>query len=255
MRKLLLCGLVVCLSGAVFSGVGWAAAPTNTTPPASQTAPKLSSVPLEIGQTLTVSTGTWSGTPPLTYSYTWYRCNGACVVIPGATGPSLNLTSLEQGCIVEALVTAKNAVGAASAYAPYDSWPVELPGGGALPHLAKAERQVHQAAGLGVSLSSLLKHNGYSISFLLQVDGVLQVAWTAVPHPGARAIRVAWLSYTASTLLTGPRTYKLKVRLTAKGRRLLKHDRGLLVNVSSIFEQINSLNGLYPVFFNASRTL
>ena len=53
-----------------------ASAPVNTT------APSISGTP-EVGQTLTASTGTWTGTAPITYTYKWKR-NG--VDIPGATG-------------------------------------------------------------------------------------------------------------------------------------------------------------------------
>lgn len=32
-----------------------------------------------IGETLTCSTGTWTGTLPITYTYQWYRVEGAAV--------------------------------------------------------------------------------------------------------------------------------------------------------------------------------
>ena len=40
------------------------------------------------GQTLTASTGSWSGSPPLSYAYQWELCNGSgegCANISGAT--------------------------------------------------------------------------------------------------------------------------------------------------------------------------
>jgi sugar lactone lactonase YvrE len=53
--------------------------PTNTAPPTvSQTS--------EGGGTLSASSGSWSGTPPFTYSYQWQRCNPGQVTSPGS-GP------------------------------------------------------------------------------------------------------------------------------------------------------------------------
>jgi fibronectin-binding autotransporter adhesin len=49
------------------------------TPPAVQAVPKLSGLPLEIGRALTVSTGSWSGTPTPSYTYMWFRCAGGGV--------------------------------------------------------------------------------------------------------------------------------------------------------------------------------
>jgi hypothetical protein len=161
------------------------------------------------------------------------------------------------------LVTATNALGSASAEPSYQ-WPVEPPGGvGWLTNLATAERQVRQAAGLGVSLASLLKNRGYTVSFLFQATAplqadVLQVSWTAVPSPGARPVRVAWLlSKTVASPFGGSltRRLKVKVKLTAQGRGLLQDDNHLVVEITSIFEQLNSENGLYPVEFTASRSL
>ena len=248
------------------------------TTPAVQTVPKLSGL-LEIGGTLMVSTGSWSGTPKPSYSYTWYRCpgGGPCDVIAGATGPSLTLTSLERNDGIQVLVTATNALGTASSYARAYGRPVESAGGvGGLTNLATAERQVRQAAGLGVSLASLLKHGGYTVSFLFQLPTAfqvdrLQVSWTAVPSPGARPVRVAWLSQSAvdNPFAPGPPksiTARLKVKLTAQGRTLLEHDSHLVVQISSIFQQVfacqtgncaipPAFNGFYPVEFTSSRSL
>ncbi len=45
--------------------------------PPSNTAPPTISGTLVDGQTLTASTGSWSGSPPLTYGYQWELCNSS----------------------------------------------------------------------------------------------------------------------------------------------------------------------------------
>ena len=87
------------------------ARPQNTVPPTiSGTA--------QVGQTLTASTGTWSGQTPLTYSYHWRRCDrtGAnCSDISGATNKTYTLTSADEGTTLRIRVTARNSAGTASA--------------------------------------------------------------------------------------------------------------------------------------------
>lgn len=85
--------------------------PANTSPPAIFGAPG-------VGLTLQASTGTWTGAPPPTFTYQWRRCDatgGACVDIPGATGPRYVLTSADQGRTVRVVVTATNPGGAVGA--------------------------------------------------------------------------------------------------------------------------------------------
>ena len=62
------------------SGVIGPSAPSNTE------LPKISGTPKD-GQTLSASTGTWTGTPPLSYSYEWQRCDSSganCAAISAA---------------------------------------------------------------------------------------------------------------------------------------------------------------------------
>ena len=69
------------------------------------------------GQTLATTTGTWSGTPTLTYRYQWRRCDSAggnCSDIAGATGQTYQVATTEVGSKLYALVTASNAAGSAS---------------------------------------------------------------------------------------------------------------------------------------------
>ena len=72
----------------------------------------------QIGQTLTVSNGTWQSASTISYSYQWLRCDqngGSCTAITGANGNSYKLTSADAGHSMRARVTAKNASGSTSA--------------------------------------------------------------------------------------------------------------------------------------------
>jgi hypothetical protein len=94
-------------------------------PPAAPapTSPSVASAPTtsgatQQGQTLTVSTGSWNGTTPMTYSYQWHRCNstgGSCTPVAGATGTNYLLASADVGSTMRGSVTASNSAGSATA--------------------------------------------------------------------------------------------------------------------------------------------
>ncbi len=80
--------------------------PVNSVPP-------VISGTAQVGQTLSSSTGTWSGSPT-SYAYQWSRCNstgGSCVDIGGATNPSYLLVAADLGATLRVRVTASNATG------------------------------------------------------------------------------------------------------------------------------------------------
>ncbi|MEA2309270.1 MAG: large repetitive protein, partial [Thermoleophilaceae bacterium] len=69
------------------------------------------------GQTLTVSTGDWSGTLGITFTYQWRRCEADgsnCVDIAGETGNTYDLDTADIGSRVRVEVTATNAGGDAT---------------------------------------------------------------------------------------------------------------------------------------------
>lgn len=88
------------------------AAPANTTPP------PLSGTARE-GQTLTSNAnGTWTGTPNVSFTRAWDRCDtagAACVTIPGQTATTYRLTGADVGSTIRARVTGTNGVGSSSA--------------------------------------------------------------------------------------------------------------------------------------------
>jgi hypothetical protein len=70
------------------------------------------------GQSLSVSSGSWSGSTPMSFGYQWRRCDasgGACVDLVGATSASYAVVAGDVGSTLRAVVTASNGGGSASA--------------------------------------------------------------------------------------------------------------------------------------------
>jgi hypothetical protein len=87
------------------------AAPANTEPPTITGAATQ-------GQTLTASTGAWSGYPAPTFAYQWQRCNSlgqSCAAITGATASTYTLAAADVGSTVAVSVEATNSSGSAQA--------------------------------------------------------------------------------------------------------------------------------------------
>ena len=69
----------IALAGALFAA--WAAEASTAAPtvaPTNTAEPRVTGT-ARVGQVLTTTRGTWSGTEPVTYAFRWFRCNG-----PGA---------------------------------------------------------------------------------------------------------------------------------------------------------------------------
>lgn len=80
-------------------------------------APSLAGV-AQFGQTLSASSGAWSGSGPLTITIEWLRCHTdgeTCLVITGAVGASYQLALEDIGMTMRIRVTATNPGGSATA--------------------------------------------------------------------------------------------------------------------------------------------
>src|SRR6185437_14337044 len=61
-----------------------------------------------VGQSLSTTNGTWTGTTPIAYAYKWQDCDSGganCSVIAGATASTYTLTAADQGHTIRAVVT------------------------------------------------------------------------------------------------------------------------------------------------------
>lgn len=84
--------------------------------PVNEVDPSISGVAVK-GQTLAANPGSWAGSPPVTFSYQWRRCDAsgaACSDVVGATGQTRALVSGDVGKRMRVLVTAVNADGTAN---------------------------------------------------------------------------------------------------------------------------------------------
>lgn len=102
------------------------------------------------GQTVTVGEGLWTGAEPLQYAFRWRRCDGSgggCEDIPGASAAAYEVSAVDQGHTLRAVVTARNAAGTAEEESPPTS---EVPGPpGPAPAPASAPASPAQTVGSG----------------------------------------------------------------------------------------------------------
>ena len=80
------------------------AAPVNQSPPV------ISGTPEE-GKTLTTTNGNWTGTAPITFTYSWRRCDadgGSCAAIGGTNQNTYVLKKVDVDNTIRVRVTARN---------------------------------------------------------------------------------------------------------------------------------------------------
>jgi hypothetical protein len=108
-----LAAAVAASTGAASTLLDTTAATTTTSAPSNTSPPTISGTP-QAGNTLTAQNGTWSGSAPITFTYSWERCdaNGAnCTAISGETKATYVLAAADVGSKLRAKVTASNGSG------------------------------------------------------------------------------------------------------------------------------------------------
>jgi hypothetical protein len=257
--------------GDIITGVaGVAEPPTNTQPPTI-------SGPATEGQTLIETHGTWANNP-ISYAYEWRRCDSSgnnCQPISGATGPSYTLTTSDVSSAIRVAETASNAEGSS---APAVSAPTAVvqavssssgqnssgttgsgtsSGSGTEPGTGIASINAAQIkaslarqlvpTGKAAKIAALLKSGGYLLPFTALEAGTVVVQWYLVPH-GAKLAKKAKSRSKAKPILvaSGKQMFSgaghgtINVRLTAAGKRLLKHVKSLKLMAKGTFSGTGS---------------
>jgi putative Ig domain-containing protein/cellulase (glycosyl hydrolase family 5) len=97
----------------VFTGLAPAGAAGRRSAPRNTSPPTISGI-AEQGETLSASTGSWTGLPTITYSYQWRRCDSAganCKGITGASSQTYTLAASDVNRRLRVDVTGTNSVG------------------------------------------------------------------------------------------------------------------------------------------------
>ncbi len=112
---LLVATVAAVVSAAVMSAS--ATAQTTATAPTRTASPSISGSASK-GSTLTASPGTWSGSAPITFTYSWQRCNRtgtSCATIPDATSVTYTVAAADVGGTLRVRVAASNSAGVSAA--------------------------------------------------------------------------------------------------------------------------------------------
>jgi len=217
---------------------GLTAASTSTftvlpLPPSNTSRPVISGT-AKVGQRLSASTGTWSGTPPISYSHQWQLCTPGCASIAGATANSFKLSAADARKRVRVVVTASNGAGnrqaASSAVGPIVS------AGPTAAQVRVALSKVLKPRGKAAKIGHLLRDGGYSFSFTAPSAGRLAIGWYLVPK-GAHVAKATKPGLVASASVVFPKagTAKIKVSLRGQGRKLLKNAKRVKLTAKGTF--------------------
>jgi SGNH domain (fused to AT3 domains) len=201
-------------------------------PPADQAPPAISG-PDTVGQLLSATTGTWSGSLPIAYAYQWERCDPHCSAIAGATGASYTSTPADAGGRLLVTITATNVAGVTAASSA-EVGPISS-GGFTVSQIRTLLLAEIAPTGARAAIAAVLRAGGYTLAFRALGPGVADVDWYDVP-PGAYIAAKAKAVLVASGTLSFPAagTRELRMELTAAGRKLLESEQASDVEVLKV---------------------
>jgi len=207
--------------------------------PADLTRPRISGNPVQ-GQTLQVVHGAWTDRPTA-YQDEWGRCNGAGELKTWttiATGQSYTLTAADVGHAIRVRERASNEGGegefvystptaAVMAAPPPPSPAVAVLGTTTAVTSAAQVRalliSILVPTGRAARIRTLLKRDGYTISFSAFSAGDLRISWYLVPKGARLATRRPTLVAIGRASFTKAGATKIEIKLTGRGRLLLRH--------------------------------
>jgi hypothetical protein len=213
--------------------------------------PEITGSPVE-GQTLNVLHGSWSGEPS-SYVDEWWQCNAEeehCS--PLALGETYTLSVSLVGHRVGVIETARNSAGegypavseltgvvemaqtqqqsSTSGSQPVAVAPAPAVGVlGVTSSLANASQlkslliSLLAPTGKNAKIGVLLKHGGFQSSFNAFAAGQITIAWYLVPKGAHLSRAKPTLIARGELSLASASAAKLAIKLTSKGRELLKH--------------------------------
>lgn len=164
---------VYVVSGSLSSG-------PPATPPANTVLPLISGV-MNIGQNLSTTDGTWTGTLPIVYTYQWKR-GGVNIAL--ATANTYTVVAADLGTTITVTVTATNAVGATSATSAGLTDAFANPIGTALA-FAYDGRDALLALGAGASINPWADQSGNARNLIQDGAGPLPLRDTLNGYPCA----------------------------------------------------------------------
>jgi hypothetical protein len=198
-------------------------------PPKSVVVPRTTGTPT-LGMTLSATAGLWSGTPPFDQAYQWQRCSPSCLAIPGAVENSYTLRAADLGARVRVVVAAVNPAGSDVAHS--------IAVGKVAASLGQIRARLRTdivPTGKDAAIQTLLRRGGYAYRCSALSWGRMAISWYRVQRgariAGPRSVLVASGRQTFRTF--GAAT--LRIRLTRRGRQLLRHVKRLKLTGRATF--------------------
>lgn len=192
--------------------------------PMSTSLPAITGSPV-VGNSLSASTGSWTGATPLSYAYQWQRCSTTCAAIVGATSISYNVKPADLGNRIQVVVTTSNGVGSTAATSAAIG--PALAGRSQITSLLRREI----APDAATTIRAVLRAGGWRLAVVALEAGEASLRWTATTKAGRKPILVA----TGSKHFVAAGTKTIKVRLTKAGRRLLASSPRPKVTATGVF--------------------